>query len=226
MANISNYNNFAIWADSDTDQKVEITDNSFKGSTSNGDYVISGVQNTFYNQLSLVTVSLAQAISAPGWQPNLDFANYSNSFKNAFNNAIATKMETDGTSAFATNIGNSTAHLNYSDLKPRVDMVDAMKQSFYLISQPNVTFNGGDITIYDTIENVATRKANGYANAVLELVVSDPRIVTSGLYIYSATIGDAPYNGTIVIKALNGMPNDNSDITIKIKVSDYSFRSE
>ena len=223
MANVSNYNNYAVWADSDTDQKVEITDVLFKGSTSNGDYIIAGVQNTFYNQLSLVTVSLAQAISAPAWQPNLDFANYSNAFKSAFNNAIAAKMNTDGTSAFAKVVGNATANYNYDQLKAKADLLDTMRASFYLVTATG-TFNGSDIVITDSVQNVATRKANGYANAVLELIVNDSVIVTSGLYIYSTAIGgSAPYNGTITIKALNGMPTSGS-YTIKIKVSDYSFR--
>lgn len=222
MQNTTNFNNFAVWADGN-EEKLQTANDIFKGSFSNGDYLITAEQNAFFNQLSLITVSLAHAISAPAWANNLNFNTYKTSFKSAFENAINAKMQADGTSAFAKVVGNSTAHLNYADLKPRVDMVDAMKASFYLVTATG-TFNGNDIVITDDVENVATRKANGYANAVLELVVNDSVMVTSGLYISSTSIiEDEHHYGSITIKALNTMPSS-GDYTIKIKVSDYSFR--
>lgn len=224
MQNTVNYNNFAVWADG-KEEKLQTFDEIFKGSFSNGDYLITGEQNAFFNQLSLVTVSLANAISAPGWTNVTNFATYSNSFKTSFEKAVNTKMCTDGTSAFATVIGNSTANLNYTQLKERVDGVDEMKRSFYLVTA-NVNFNGEDITIEDSVSGVATRKANGYDNAVLELIVNDSVIVTSGLYIASTSISNSsPYDGTIVIKALNSMPNS-GDCAIKIKVTEFSFNKK
>lgn len=222
MQNTTNFNNFAVWADGN-EEKLQTANDTFKGSFSNGDYLITAEQNAFFNQLSLVTVSLAHAISAPAWANNLNFNTYKTSFKSAFENAINAKMQADGTSAFAKVVGNATANYNYDQLKAKADLLDAMKSSFYLITKKG-TFNGSDIVITDDVANVATRKADGYANAVLELVVNDSVIVTSGLYIYNFIPGDAPsYNGTITIKALNGMPSS-GDYTIKIKVSDYSFR--
>lgn len=222
MQNTTNFNNFAVWADGN-EEKLQTASNIFKGSFSNGDYLITAAQNAFFNQLSLVTVSLAHAISAPAWANNLNFNTYKTSFKSAFETAVNNKMKTDGTSAFATVIGDSTANLNYTQLKDRVDIVDAMKSSFYLVTATG-TFNGSDIVITDDVANVATRKANGYANAVLELVVNDSVIVTSGLYISSTSIAENDnHYGSITIKALNGMPSS-GDYTIKIKVSDYSFR--
>ena len=224
MQNTVNYNNFAVWADG-KEEKLQTSNDIFKGSFSNGDYLITGEQNAFFNQLSLVTVSLANAISAPGWTNVTNFSTYKTSFKASFENAVNTKMSTNGTSAFATVVGNSTANLNYSQLKQRVDSVDAMQRSFYLVKATG-TFDGNDITITDSVSGVATRKANGYSNAVLELIVNDSVIVTSGLYIASTSISDSsPYNGTIVIKALNSMPTS-GEYTIKIKVTEFTFNGK
>lgn len=224
MQNTVNYNNFAVWADG-KNEKLETSNDIFKGSFSNGDYLITGEQNAFFNQLSLVTVSLANAISAPGWSNNISFDTYKTKFKTSFENAVNAKMSINGTSAFANVIGNSTANLNYSQLKQRVDSVDAMQRSFYLVVKTGA-FDGNDIMITDDVSNVATRKANGYSNAVLELIVNDSVIVTSGLYIASTAISNSsPYNGTIVIKALNSMPTS-GEYTIKIKVTEFSFNGK
>lgn len=224
MQNTVNYNNFAVWADG-KQEKLQTSNDIFKGSFSNGDYLITGEQNAFFNQLSLVTVSLANAISAPGWSNDISFDTYKTKFKTSFENAVNAKMSTNGTSAFATVVGNSTANLNYSQLKTRVDSVDAMQRSFYLVVKSG-TFDGNDITITDAVTGVATRKADGYSNAVLELIVNDSVIVTSGLYIASTSISDSsPYNGTIVIKSLNSMPTS-GEYTIKIKVTEFTFNGK